>query len=482
MKLPIQISPDSKSLRAGAPLVVLAALHAVATAQGGAPTTPVYTTTYSDAVTGDNEIVEPGGARGWAVDAGADSYQNDVYERPMTQTFDLGPNGFQARQYYQNLDIVSARAGYDARFLYVSIDLYGIANSTQGGDIVEGLNNRYGFRFSTNADGRFGWLFQSESPVDANPVPVAFGALKNFAFRDLDGDVGGAAQSGPTGLAVTKTDNIQEEFSLDGYDLPVISDGARLDTGAVVMWSRVHPTDPSIVEIAVDYAALGLTQADLAAIRYFEIEANRGMVGEQNYLWNDKYTANEAGSPNLGVGGSSEFGTNGLVAIYEVDTLRAGTLGAPSAIEAYCFGDGSGVACPCGNSGAPGNGCANSLNPAGANLSGTGSPSIAADTLVLAGAGMPDSSVLYFQGSIAVGQTFGDGLRCAGGSVVRLGTKTNVGGASQYPGSGDAPISVRGSVTAGSTRQYQAWYRNVATFCTVEGFNTTNGVRVTWLP
>jgi hypothetical protein len=75
---------------------------------------------------------------------------------------------------------------------------------------------------------------------------------------------------------------------------------------------------------------------------------------------------------------------------------------------------------------------------------------------------------------------FGDGLRCAGGAVARIGTKSNTGGASQYPGAGDAPVSVRGMVTAPGTRIYQTWYRNAAVFCTAATFNLTNGVSITW--
>ncbi len=150
----------------------------------------------------------------------------------------------------------------------------------------------------------------------------------------------------------------------------------------------------------------------------------------------------------------------------------------------FCFGDGSATACPCGNSGASGNGCANSVNAAGGNLSASGTASLAGDTLVLGGSGMPDSSALYFQGTNqmngGLGALFGDGLRCAGGTIIRLGTKTNVGGASQYPDTGDASVSVRGLVTAPGTRTYQVWYRNAAAFCTPSTFNLTNGVEVTW--
>jgi len=66
--------------------------------------------------------------------------------------------------------------------------------------------------------------------------------------------------------------------------------------------------------------------------------------------------------------------------------------------------------------------------------------------------------------------------------VVRLGTKTNVAGASSYPVTGDLSVSVRGAVTVPGVRNYQAWYRNAAVFCSVSTFNLTNGYSVTWTP
>jgi hypothetical protein len=73
-------------------------------------------------------------------------------------------------------------------------------------------------------------------------------------------------------------------------------------------------------------------------------------------------------------------------------------------------------------------------------------------------------------------------LRCAAGSVIRLGTKVNAAGQSTFPGAGDPSVSVRGAVPAGSTRTYQVWYRNAAAFCAAETFNLTNGLSVAWAP
>jgi len=153
----------------------------------------------------------------------------------------------------------------------------------------------------------------------------------------------------------------------------------------------------------------------------------------------------------------------------------------------FCFGDSTGTACPCGNTSGFGanEGCLNSLGMGG-KLGATGTASLASDTLSLSGTQMPNSSALYFQGtaqqSTGAGAVFGDGLRCAAGSITRLGTKTNAGGGSVYPGIGDPSVSVRGAVLGAGTREYQVWYRNAAAFCTASTFNLTNGLQVVWTP
>ncbi len=158
--------------------------------------------------------------------------------------------------------------------------------------------------------------------------------------------------------------------------------------------------------------------------------------------------------------------------------------GALSVGTSFCSGDGSGTACPCANSGVANHGCASSINAQGARLSGSGTASISADSLDLKGEGMPNSSALYFQGTTQVGSgagsAFGDGLRCAGGSIVRLKAVTNVAGLSHYPGSGNPSVSVKGAITTPGVRTYQVWYRNAAAFCTPSTFNLTNGLEITW--
>lgn len=157
-------------------------------------------------------------------------------------------------------------------------------------------------------------------------------------------------------------------------------------------------------------------------------------------------------------------------------------------ISSFCAGDAMDAhvttPCPCGNFGGGGRGCAWSGNPAGASLatSGTRAP----DTLVLHASGMPASAgaTVFWKGDALLPHAvpWGDGLRCIDGSLIRLGTKTNAGGAAQYPEGANAPVSVRGQtpVGSGAVGYYQTSYRNAASFCTPFTYNTTNGVRVVW--
>jgi Tol biopolymer transport system component len=172
--------------------------------------------------------------------------------------------------------------------------------------------------------------------------------------------------------------------------------------------------------------------------------------------------------------------TNGFIdAFVRICELPSGT--------PFCAGDGTATPCPCGNSGVPGSGCATATEPDGGHLFALGTPSVSSDTFVLRGEGLPASYIVYFQGTIqangGAGNVFGDGLLCAGGSIVRLGTKLSTGNVSGYPDDGELPISVKGSIPpGGGTRTYQGWFRASADFCTPATFNMTNGIQAVWQP
>jgi len=164
-----------------------------------------------------------------------------------------------------------------------------------------------------------------------------------------------------------------------------------------------------------------------------------------------------------------------------VAILAAKLLGVDGVGASYCFGDGSGAACPCSNSGGAGRGCANSSGQ-GAVLSAIGSASISADDLALRGAHMsPNQPGLYFQGNNATGggsgSPFGDGLRCAGGAVIRMQVRFSDANGSSLTTIG---LAAKGGCAAGDLKRYQAWYRDPAGSPCGTQFNLTNGYEITW--
>lgn len=162
-----------------------------------------------------------------------------------------------------------------------------------------------------------------------------------------------------------------------------------------------------------------------------------------------------------------------------------------SAGNGFCFGDSTGAACPCdpGQAGAPGSGCSNSFGTS-ALLVAVGNPDVSADSVSLRATGvLPNAVGLFFQGNNqqlgGLGTAFGDGLLCVNTSIKRLGIRNAANGAMAYGRDvpTDVPISVIGQVpAAGATRYYQLWYRDAASFCSPLTYNTSNGVRIVWLP
>ena len=169
---------------------------------------------------------------------------------------------------------------------------------------------------------------------------------------------------------------------------------------------------------------------------------------------------------------------------------RIDLLGKVGGFPELCAGDGSNGPCPCGNTGAPGNGCDNSAATGGAHLSGSGTT--APDTVVLTSTGeLPTVLTIALQGDalVAVPVVFGDGLRCAAGNLKRLYSQNAVGGSVTVPGPGDPSVSAQSAalgdpIAPGTTRWYQFYYRDpVLGFCPSppgNSWNVTNAVAITW--
>ncbi|MBI5363072.1 MAG: VCBS repeat-containing protein [Planctomycetes bacterium] len=199
------------------------------------------------------------------------------------------------------------------------------------------------------------------------------------------------------------------------------------------------------------------------------------LLGDLNNDGNGEFAA---GIPGTTVGANAQAG-QAKVFSYQP--------GANSVFTAFCFGDNLDLQvttdCPCANFGAAGRGCANSTNAAGALLAATGAA--VPDTVVLDVSGMPATvACIFLQGDAITDSVFGDGVNCAGGTLVRLRTKTANAGAASFPDSADTvSLSVRGGVTPGSSslRYYGVYYRNAATsFCPPATHNISNGWKILW--
>lgn len=291
-------------------VLVVGIVFLFSTGAQAANLTPNYLYTVQDAVTGSNFIP----SSGWYVTPGADSHVNDfTRERPLgNQDFSsVGGQWVHPGQYYAYLDIVSARWGYDNKYLYFKQELYGnwsMSNATDSRDYgVFGSGTLYDIILNQNPDpDRANGSVLLRITGDAKETWLGpsgqYLAKGTQGWQDSDNSVSG------NGITVTKENG---DSSGNGYEYEAIKMDGYLDSGPKpeVLFARVTGaalTDNSMpyVEIAFDYetwnsyrSALGLQTIAPLDIKTIVFETNRGLKDNQNYLWNDKYTQGEEGSP-----------------------------------------------------------------------------------------------------------------------------------------------------------------------------------------
>lgn len=200
------------------------------------------------------------------------------------------------------------------------------------------------------------------------------------------------------------------------------------------------------------------------------------------------------------VGSSTTMNYNNLAA-NNIPPLDPDTVGLPGVwvLEAECSsgnpitmtcpGDGTGFPCPCGNNGTPadGRGCNNSISTGGGKLTGSGTPSLSADTLSLNATDMRPSTltVLWQATGESSGAVFGDGVACLDGILKRIIIAPATTGSQTYTGISAASAAKGDTIQAGTSRLYHVFYRDRdEVFCIPRpaNFNTTNGVSVLWGP
>ena len=170
-------------------------------------------------------------------------------------------------------------------------------------------------------------------------------------------------------------------------------------------------------------------------------------------------------------------------------------------MTSFCDAGSSGVVgCPCSNApGGPGRGCDNSGRTGGAVLSAVGGAFLSSDSLAFTTSGEIQNALsMLVQGSaeVSAGAVFGHGVRCAGGTLRTLYTKTAAQGSITAPdfGVGDPSVSTRAAsigdaIQPGETRWYFVAYRDPIGVCPAQflapprqAFNATQTGRVVWAP
>ena len=246
--------------------------------------------------------------------------------------------------YYGYLDIVEAKAGFDSNWLYIAIDLFSLNRVSNSGSVnQQGLEDFYRFRIGkgpAGAEWRNGFLVSIQNPTVNSATSFTLDS-KAEVFADQSSGQGGVSPGDVGGafLSLTK-ETSPGEAAGNGYDVQVVADGRTNGSGGYtnnqdVLYTRIDPSDPTIVELAWDYKFFGFTEADLLSPNLFLLfEATKGLTGPSNYFWNDEYNYSEAGTPNFDerglVGPNSSFQTTGLQNIYQLDTLRGGGIPEPS--------------------------------------------------------------------------------------------------------------------------------------------------------
>ena len=285
------------------------------------------------------------------------------------------------------------------------------------------------------------------------------------------------APPGPFTDSVDSDDGAVDGSGLGGHSFVIGSDGnpigqflfegtelGRLPSHAGLVVTDAY--DPVVVEF---FAWNNVSLGSVTITGFGPFPDTQGQTAEDRFVG----CIHPAGIRRMVV---STQGSGGI----EVDHIQYGSLERP--FTPYCSGDGSATACPCGNVGQPDRGCPNSLYAGGGRLTAFGHASLSEDTVVLAAFDMPDSTALWFAGSAQFangnGAQFGDGLRCVGGTIVRLAARPIMMATSFYPTAADPPLSTGMSV--GQRRYFQVRYRNAAAFCTLDTFNLTNGMTVLW--
>lgn len=314
-------------------------------------------------------------------------------------------------------------------------------------------------------------------------------ATVTFQFVNFPGGV--AANPGGQGCWILTLDlentTPSLEFNLGGDCNGVYDNAASTDSFAF-SWTQTIPTTSSPAGPLMAGDPMGF------------FNPSCGSIGDGTTF------PGAAAGPGSGIGvldQTESFGTGGAggvgcywfggysaanpIASYYMQLQGAGDGGNNSGTP-YCFGDGSGAACPCANFGSAGRGCANSSGAGapnvGAVLAGFGDASMSNDTFGLQVDGVPGAKpglVLrgINQAGGGAGNPVGDGIICAVGQAARSQVQVTSAGSTTFTNFQGNSFGMA-SYGVGTPTNLQFWYRDPQFACTGAGFNFSNGVTVTY--
>ncbi len=238
------------------------------------------------------------------------------------------------------------------------------------------------------------------------------------------------------------------------------------------------------VEIAIDLADLGSPTGPIQVCAF---------VNGSNHDFASNQFLGALAPPQGNLGGDGAGNWTGTLA-FDLNTFAGDqffVIGSAEPGVAYCNGDGSGTACPCANNndGSAGiAGCATAAGPncnnpgGGVALTASGSARIPLNDAVLHVTGAQSNQPgLFFRANNAInggnGVPFGDGLRCAGGGVVRLQVVP-----ADASGQASTTVSLSAGLVPGDVRRYQYWCRIPGCSPCGTGFTLSNGYEIVWQP
>ncbi len=206
-------------------------------------------------VEGEVKDADTGGVAAQKRAISGDSYLDNFYERPFTQT---------SMEYLPDIDILGGVISSDTQFFYFTIVLTGTNAQTNT------LIADYGVELDTDTDGRGEYSVWVSAPSSKTWSTDGVRVL-----RDGNGDIGGK--------------NVYESdapYQTTGYESTVDN------TGLKAAWARLHPENDATVQIAVHRDLVGNPVEML-----WGLWADNGLKNPGLFDYNDTYTLSQAGSP-----------------------------------------------------------------------------------------------------------------------------------------------------------------------------------------